>query len=67
MTILLTQDQQSTIRTTCDLLVAQNGDRYYHMPYFLKEGVNGMFERLNFDALPESVKEQLLTAKGIKL
>lgn len=67
MEILLTPDQESTLWHFSKTIMTDSGDKYFSFPYFLKCKKDGLYERLNFDQLPEEVKDKLLIAQGIKL
>lgn len=66
MKILLTRDQESTLWNFQQTLTTQDGT-FLYSPYYLKDLGGGEYERLRFDQLPESAKDQLLTKQGIKL
>lgn len=65
MTILLTQDQQETMRATHEYIQTNDGN-YYHQPCWLKELGNDSFERVRYENLPDSVKDFILQQRGIK-
>lgn len=67
MEILLTPDQESTIKHILNTAITEKGDRYLYLPFYLKEKGNGEYDRLRFDQLPEEVKDMLLRNQGIKL
>lgn len=67
MKLLLTRDQQATLWHLTETVVTSNGDRYFYFPYILKDCGDGLFERMVFETIPESAKDQILTKKGIKL
>ena len=67
MEILLTPDQESTLWHFSETVMTDKGEKYYYMPYFLKVIGDGLYDRLRFDQLPESIKDKLLINQGIKL
>lgn len=68
MEILLTLDQESTLRSFADTIISEKGERYLYFPYWLRCGVGtGEFEQLRFDQIPEEIKDKLLLKQGIKL
>lgn len=66
MTILLTPDQQSTLRATNEHVLTPDGENWYHQPYWLHDCGNGKFEQFSYEALPANVKDFILTQRGIK-
>lgn len=73
MEMLLTPEQESALWHFAKTIITESGTRYWYFPYFLRsnndeENKNpGSYDRLNFDQLPESVKDALLKNQGIKL
>lgn len=66
MTILLTQDQQETIKAICSHIFV-DGENWYHHPFWMRDCGNGRFEQVTYEQLPSNVKEYILTLRGIKL
>ena len=67
MEILLTPDQESTLWHLMETILCQSGETVYSFPFYLKPMGNGLYQRLRFDQLSESVKDQLLANQGVKL
>lgn len=65
MTILLTQDQQETMKATHSYIQTNDGN-YYHQPFWLKDCGKGMFKQVSYENLPDSVKDFVLKQRGIK-
>lgn len=66
MTILLTTDQESSMKATHSYIQTNDGN-YYHQPFYMKDCGNGKYESVSFEHLPESVKDIILANRGIKL
>lgn len=66
MIILLTQDQQETMRATHEYIFTPEGERWYHQPFWLKDLGDGKFEQLSYELLPPSLKDFVLKQRGIK-
>lgn len=67
MNILLTSDQESTLRSLSNCCIFPNGDEWYFMPYWWKSLGNGMYEQVRFENLPDKVKEYILAEREIKI
>lgn len=67
MQILLTPDQESTLWHFSDTILTEKGEKYFSFPYFLRCKGDGLYDRINFDQLPEEVKDKLLMKQGVKL
>ena len=65
MKILLTRDQQNTIRSFFNNVQLPNGGSIYYYPSFMKEIGEGIFETINFEQLPEDAKDMILINHGI--
>jgi len=65
MTILLTQDQQQTVKATHEYIQAPGGN-FYHQPFWLRDCGDGRFESVRYENLPDSVKDFILQTRGIK-
>lgn len=66
MTIMLTPDQQETMRATHEFIFTPEGEKWYHQPFWLKDLGSGKFEQIFYEQLPNSVKDFVLQQKGIK-
>lgn len=67
MEIMLTPDQEATIKNHSRMVMTEKGDQYLYMPYYMQSLGNSMYKQLRFDQLPEEVKDLLLANQGIKL
>lgn len=67
MKILLTPDQESTIWNHFKTILGDDGKKYMYCPFWLRMEGGGEYDRLNFDQVPENVKDKLLINQGIKL
>jgi hypothetical protein len=67
MTIVLTPEQESTMKAISGCTQIVNGERWYYNPYFLKSVGDGKYEQLRFPELPEKVKDIILGCHGINL
>lgn len=68
MQIMLTPDQEATIRSWSKEVMTEKGDRYFYQPFYFKDcGRDGVYEYLRFDQLPGDVKDLILANQGIKL
>lgn len=67
MEILLTPDQESTLRAIGSIMEVYGEGHWIYFPFYLKSKGGGVYDSLRFDQLPESVKDALLANQGIKL
>lgn len=67
MEMLLTPDQESTLRNFANTIMTDSGQKYMYFPYWLRPNADGSYEQLRFDQIPEEVKDKLLIKQGIKL
>lgn len=66
MQVMLTPEQEATIRSWCKSVMTQKGEQYFYMPFYFCGG-DGVYEYFRFDQLPEEVKDLILANQGIKL
>ena len=67
MEILLTPDQESTLRAIGSTMRVHGEGEWLYVPTYLAYKGNGLYDSLRFDQLPEAVKDALLKNQGIKL
>lgn len=67
MKILLTPDQESTLRAIGAVMQVHGEGEWLYFPAYYRCNGNGQYDSLRFDQLPEPVKDQLLANQGIKL
>lgn len=67
MEILLTPDQESTLKAIGVTMQVPGEGEWIYFPTYYKNKGNGLYDSLRFDQLPESVKDTLLKNQGIKL
>lgn len=67
MEILLTPDQESTLKAVGSAMQVYGEGEWLYFPFYLKNKGNGLYDSLRFDQLPESIKDALLKNQGIKL
>lgn len=67
MQILLTQDQESTIKNFFKQVRTTKGENWYYCPLYFKDTLENTYECLRFDQIPSEVKDLILANQGIKL
>jgi hypothetical protein len=67
MQILLTPDQESTIKNFFKHVKNEKGENWYYCPLYFKDTLDSTYECLRFDQIPEEVKDLVLKNQGIKL
>jgi hypothetical protein len=67
MEILLTPDQESTLKAIGRTMQVMGEGEWVYLPTYFKNKGNGLYDSLRFDQLPESVKDALLANQGIRL
>lgn len=67
MEILLTPDQESTLKAIGAAMEVYGEGSWIYFPFYLKSKGGGLYDSVRFDQLPESVKDCLLKNQGIKL
>lgn len=67
MQILLTPDQESTIKNFFKQVKTEKGDTWFYCPFYFKDTLEGTYECLRFDQIPSEVKDLILANQGIKL
>jgi hypothetical protein len=66
MNILLTPDQEATMKAISGCIYTGDGIEWYHNPCYMKSLGNGVYEQLRFGQLPDNVKDMVLAQNGIK-
>lgn len=67
MQMLLTPDQESTLKSLAKHIRTEKGDNWYFIPFYFKDTSEGTYDCLRFDQIPEEVKDLVLANQGIKL
>lgn len=67
MEILLTPDQESTLKAVGASMQVFGEGHWLYFPFYLKSKGEGLYDSLRFDQLPESVKDALLANQGVRL
>jgi hypothetical protein len=67
MEILLTPDQESTLKAIGATMQVYGEGEWVYVPTYFKSKGAGLYDSLRFDQLPESVKDQLLANQGVRL
>lgn len=67
MQIMLTPDQEATIRSFFKHIKTEKGENWFYCPFYLKDTLENTYDCLRFDQIPEEVKDLVLANQGIKI
>lgn len=67
MQMLLTPDQESTIKNFFKQVRTEKGENWFYCPFYLRDTLESTYDCLRFDQIPSEVKDLILANQGIKL